>query len=62
MKILFDLQSRDTHGDVSASSSSSSFCPYAACAIAAVYKIIKDDILTETKHKMKIGNMTIRHL
>jgi hypothetical protein len=55
------LQSRDTHGDVSASSSSS-FRPYAACAIAAVQKIIEDDILTETKHRMKIGNITIRHL
>ena len=55
MKILFDSLSRDTHDDDGGVCSS--FCAYAA-DIDVQKIVIKDDVPTETRHRMKIRNNT----
>ena len=69
MKILFDSLSRDTHEEVEEEEEEDgdavfccSFCAYTATTgddpVAAAVKkiIIKDDVPTDTRHRMKIGN------
>ena len=55
MKILFDSLSRDTHDG--SGGVCSSFCAYTA-DIDVQKIVIKDDVPTETRYRMKKGNNT----